>query len=114
MPSQKQLKVTQPKLRGHYLRVQGTGTAAILEPSTTTDISLTDNGVGDYTLTFANPFIRIPSVTATSKTTGVLCEVANEAVGSVDILCFDVATGAAATDADFNVHIVGADSQDAL
>lgn len=74
--------------------------------------SLVDNGAGDYTLTFTDAFARKPMAVATSQTTGVLCEIAAISASSIQINCFDVATGAAATDAVFDLLVVGFDSDE--
>lgn len=49
--------------------INGTGTAAIMEG---TGFTLTDNGVGDYTITFSPPFSDRPSVTVLGTVNGLL------------------------------------------
>ena len=91
-------------------RVDGTGTAALLSGSN--ELTLTDNGTGDYTLTYSTAYKQVPVIMCQSKTTGVLCEVAASSATSCQINCFDVATGAAATDCDFDIMILGSDAED--
>ena len=93
------------------LRVDGTGTASILEGSN--EVTLTDNGTGDYTLTFSEPFSRVPSVVATPVTADIYCQIATVAVSSVNIKTFNV-SAQAATDADFHVMVMGFDAADAV
>jgi hypothetical protein len=91
-------------------RVDGTGTASLLEG--TTDATLTDNGTGDYTLTFAQAFGRTPIVTATPVTTGIHIEIKAVSTTAVQFNTFAVADGTTATDADFHAIVVGLDSAD--
>lgn len=63
--SRRVVEVPQLKPRLEVFRVDGTGTAAIDFGST--DATLTDNGTGDYTLTWKEPFAREPIVIVTGK-----------------------------------------------
>lgn len=92
-------------------RVDGTGTAALLSGSK--ELTLTDNGAGDYTLTFAQAFKQIPQVFVQSKTANTYA-ITVPAVGSVQVLVKQVADGTTATDADFDVMIIGSDAGDAV
>lgn len=91
-------------------KVTGTGTAAINQGST--DATLTDNGTGDYTLTFTKPFARAPIPVVTPLTTGIHAEVTSASSTAVRIKTFAVADGTTATDAVFFVHVLGYDSAD--
>lgn len=90
-------------------RVDGTGTAAMLEG--TQEITLTDNGTGDYTLTFAVPFKRVPVVVASALTAATHIKLHAVAVGSVQIKTYAM-DGTTAQDADFHVQILGFDAAD--
>ncbi len=90
-------------------RVDGTGTAAML--SGARELTLTDNGVGDYTLTFETAFAQVPVVTALALTAATQVKLHAVAVGSVQIKCFAM-DGTTAQDADFHVMIVGSDASD--
>lgn len=104
------IKGTQRHPRQIAFRVDGTGTASILEG--TTDATLTDNGTGDYTLTWAQPFARVPVVVVTPVTTAIHCEHTGASTTAVNIKTFAVADGTTATDADFHVLVYGYDSAD--
>ena len=102
------IKSTQRGPRMLAFKITGTGTAAINLNSG--DASLTDNGTGDYTLTFTKPFARIPVAVASSQTAGVYCEVI-PAASSIEILTKARSNGAA-TDAVFDLIVLGFDSVD--
>lgn len=90
-------------------RVDGTGAASMLSGSN--EITLTDNGVGDYTLTFAVPFKKVPVITALALTAATQIKLHAVAVGSCQIKTFAM-DGTTAQDADFHVMIVGQDAAD--
>lgn len=112
MPSIKQLKGTQRKARVLALRVDGTGTAAILEGSI--DATLVDNGTGDYTLTWAEAFSRMPVIVAQSLTADSVIQVVPTSGTSVQILGFDATDGTTAKDIDFHLIAHGWDTADAF
>jgi hypothetical protein len=91
-------------------RVDGTGTAALLSGSR--ELTLTDNGTGDYTLTFAVPYKQVPVVVGLPVTAGVVLRIGAVSVSAVQILVFATADGTTATDADFHVMIMGSDVAD--
>lgn len=92
--------------------VDGTGTAAIREGGF--DMTLVDNGTGDYTLTLNEAFQRKPAVVVTCATTDCYAELvdADNTKSVVHILTKNNAD--AATDAVFHVMIMGADSVDQI
>jgi len=91
------------------IKVTGTGTAAISVGRT--EATHVDNGTGDYTLTFAQPFARVPVAVASSQTAGVYCEVIPSAT-AVQILCKAADGTEAAEDAIFHVIVLGFDAAD--
>lgn len=97
------------KSRQIALRVTGTGTAVIDEGGT--QATLTDNNTGDYTLTFVEPFIRVPTVTVSMVTASTRAEVpaAQLAAGSIKILTFGY-NNTTPTDAVFHVLVTGFDA----
>ena len=103
------IKGTQRLPRLLAFRVDGTGTASILEGGF--QATLVDNGTGDYTLTFATPFVRVPvcSGNVVGATAGIV-NIAAVSVSSVQINIFDAAGSAA--DADFHLSVLGWDSAD--
>jgi hypothetical protein len=98
----------QRKLRLLALKVDGTGTASLGGPSSL-EATLTDNGTGDYTITFDKAFTQVPVVTATCLTADCNVDTIVPAVGSVQITLVDNTDGTTAKDGDTEVIIVGAD-----
>lgn len=107
----REIKVPQRLPRMLAFKVDGTGTASITQGSR--QATLTDNGTGDYTLTFAEAFKRAPVCVATCITAGKVAEIAASAVGSVQILT-KTATSGAAADADFHLMVLGYDAADEI
>lgn len=87
----------------------GTGTAALGEGKY--DATLTDNGTGDYTLTFAKPFGRTPVVVATPQTAGTVVKLHAVSKTAVQIKTYAV-DGTTAQDAVLDVLVLGSDSAD--
>lgn len=104
----REIKCSQRLPRQLHFKVQGTGTASILVGES--DASLTDNGTGDYTLTFSKPFARVPVVVASSMTAGAIIQVAVASVSACQLVVTDAA--AAALDADLMVIVQGFDAAD--
>jgi len=103
---------TQRKARMLGLRIDGTGTASILEGSI--DATLVDNGAGDYTLTWATAFQRMPVMVAQSLTADVVIQIVPTSTTSVQVLCFDATDGTTPKDADFHLLALGWDAADAF
>jgi hypothetical protein len=106
----RELKGTQRLPRVLALRVDGTGTASILEGRF--DATLTDNGTGDYTLTFAKPFARVPVVVACPLAVDIAVSVGTITKLAVQIKAKTIAGSPAAADVDFHVIVVGSDAVD--
>lgn len=104
----REIKSPQRLPRQLHLKVDGTGAASILIGSK--DATLTDNGVGDYTLTFAKPFARPPVVVCSSLTAGAVMQVAAATASACQIVVKD--TAGAALDVDFMVIVQGFDAAD--
>lgn len=95
----------QPRLLG--VQIEGsTGTVSLTVGKTV--VSSTDNGTGDYTLTFTKAFQRAPVVIASGKDSRA--QIHSATSSACRILTFN-ATGSAA-DSDVNVLILGFDSAD--
>lgn len=107
----KQVKCPQLRMRIMSAKVDGTGTAA-LSGTCANNFTLTDNGTGDYTLTFGIPFKRVPEVIATPITDNIVCKLGTVAVDSVQILTENLS--GSATDADFHFIVLGADTADQI
>ena len=105
------VKSTQRLIRTMSAKVDGTGTVS-LSGTCANDMTLTDNGTGDYTLTFDEAFARAPEVFVLPATNDIIARVGTVAVGSVQIITENLS--GAATDADFHVLIMGSDAQDAI
>lgn len=95
-----------PRLVAFHL--DGTGTASLVVGSK--DGVLTDNNVGDYTITFDKPFARAPIVVASSLTAGAVIQVSAASASAVTILVKN--TAGAALDADLHILVQGFDAKD--
>jgi hypothetical protein len=73
---------------------------------------LTDNGTGDYTLTFAKAFVRAPIVTVTSATADCIAILNAVSATEVRITLFDCTDGTTAKDGIFHAIVLGYDSAD--
>jgi hypothetical protein len=103
------IKGTQRLPRLLAFRVDGTGTASILEGGF--HASLVDNGTGDYTLTFFKPFVRVPVCSGNAiGSTAAIINIAVVSATAVQIKAFDAAGLAA--DVDFHLTVLGWDSAD--
>lgn len=99
---------SQRKMRLLALKVDGTGTAALSGPSSL-EATLTDNGTGDYTITFDKAFSQAPVVQVTMVTAVTQAIVASATTALVQITTFALTDGTTATDADFELLIIGSD-----
>lgn len=94
--------------------VDGTGTAA-LSGLNANDCTLTDNGTGDYTITFDEPFKCADTevvVVATNVTDDIVCKIGTVSKSAVQILTENLS--GTATDADFHVMIMGSHTSDRI
>ena len=89
------------------VKLDGTGTAAITGPDASL-FTLTDNGTGDYTLTAATAFAEPPYVTGTSITADIALSQVAPTTTVIRIKSRSVAASPAATDADIDLIIYGA------
>lgn len=89
-------------------KLDGTGGATLVVGSK--DGSVVAGGTGDYTLTLAKPFARIPVVVATPVTAGAVVEIASASVSAINILVKD--TAGAALDGDVHILVHGFDAVD--
>lgn len=80
------------------------------------DVTVTDNGTGDVTLTWVKPFRRAPIVVATPMSaTGdaIVTLQAQPSVTACRLLVWDGTDGTTAKDnIPLNVHVIGYDSAD--
>ena len=88
-------------------RVDGTGTASLLSGSK--ELTLTDNGTGDYTLALVQAFVQVPMVVATALTAATHVQIFAVSASSIQIKCFAM-DGTTAQDADFHIMIMGSDA----
>ena len=70
------------------------------------DGTITDNGVGDYTVTFARAFEREPVVMATPMENGRMCNIFTVSASSVRLKSWQ-ADGTTAEDASLAVLVTG-------
>jgi len=104
------VKTSQRLPRQLAFKVDGTGTASIVIGSK--DATLTDNGTGRYTLTFAKPFAR--DVVAVGSViygaSGLILSVVSASKTAVQVRIYDGA--GADQDADFHLIVMGFDAAD--
>jgi len=91
--------------------VTGTGTASV-SGTCSFNVSLVDNGDGDYTLTFLQPFARVPQGVATAVTDNIYCKIGTTTVSTMQILTENLS--GVATDAIFHLIVVGSNSIDQI
>lgn len=88
-------------------KINGTGTAS-KSGTCANNITLVDNGTGDYTLSFER-FARVPEVIVTTQTATTVARLGTVTESSVQILTQNMSS--AATDAIFHVMIIGSDAE---
>lgn len=105
--------VTSPQMRMSVLsvKVTGTGTAAV-SGTCSNNVTLTDNGTGDYTITFRAPFARAPECVANAVTDNIYCKIGTVSASAVQILTENLS--GAATDAVFHLIVMGSFSADQI
>lgn len=97
------------------VKKSGLGTPAI-SGSCANFLQVTDNGVGDYTISFksgAVPFTQLPECMIQIKTSARVARLGTVAINSVQVLTFQV-DGTTAAEADFDLIMVGSLASDLL
>ena len=109
------VKCEQRLTRQLYARLDGTGTAA-LDEGGDTSMTLVDNGVGDYTLTFGQQYARTPVVIATpiAAAGDIIVSIGTVSTSAVQILAWDGTDGTTPADADIHIMITGFDADDEI
>jgi hypothetical protein len=108
------IQSAQRKVRMIAVRLEGsTGTLSV-EGLDAKQVSITDNGVGDYTITFNEAFAEAPHVSMAAEATGIMLHASSITASAVRIICKLVDQDAtyaapAAAEADVQVIIVGHD-----
>ena len=109
--SSKNVLSPQRKMRIMGVLVDGTGTAS-LSGICSRNMNLTDNGTGDYTLTFQVPFSQAPQILASPVTDNIICKIGTVTASAAQILTENLS--GTATDADFHVIVLGSDAADQI
>jgi len=104
------VKSPQRQMRLMGIRLDGTGTASILEGAHMA--TLVDNNTGDYTLTLVEPLARVPVVVASPLTADVIVQLASVSATAINIKAFDATDGTTAKDADLHIMILGSEVAD--
>ena len=102
------VECSQRKMRMLFLKLDGTGTAALSGPSSL-EATLVDNGTGDYTITFDKAFTQVPVCVPVCLTADCVVDTIVPAVGSVQITLVDATDGTTAKDGDCEIMIAGSD-----
>lgn len=105
----REIKGSQRLSRFLGFKVTGSGTAAINQGAA--DAALTDNGVGDWTLTFTKPFARAPIPVGNCLTALAYLEFSVVSATAIRILAKKTSDNSA-IDAVFFCHVLGYDSAD--
>lgn len=108
MIAKQEVGIRQSKAELFCFRVDGTGTASILEGQY--HATLTDNGTGDYTLTFARPFARVPVVVgAVAVGADLAPKIVTVTASALNIKWMDLLGDGtpAEVDCDFHVTVLG-------
>lgn len=111
MYTRKQLHSDQRKMRVLVFEKTGLGTPVLGEGSL--HGSITDNGVGDYTITFNKPFLRAPVCIPASTTSAKVARVSAVTTTTVRVLTFNQADGTTASEGDFSIQVMGFDDASA-
>ncbi len=106
-------KVQSPQrhMRIMGIRLTGTGTAALAEGSSMA--TLVDNGTGDYTLTWREPFARTPVLNALSLTAAVNIKIHAISSTACQIKTFGV-DGTTPKDAVLDLLVLGSEVADQI
>lgn len=108
MIAKQEVGIRQSKAELFPFRVDGTGTASILEGKY--HATLTDNGVGDYTLTFVRPFARVPVVVgAAAVAADAAVRIVTVTASAVNVQLMDLLGDGtpAPIDCDFHITLLG-------
>lgn len=109
----REVESPQRKVRLELFRLAGnTGTPILSEGQYRA--TETDNGVGDYTLTFTEPFARIPVVTATTLTADCILQIVSVSITEVRLAGFDATDGTTPKEFDAHILVAGADVADEI
>lgn len=101
-------KTNQRQERQLTFRLDGTGTAALTIGSGLG--TLVDNGVGDYTITFHQPFARLPGAWLQTITSAKTAR-AVVTTTSIQVLTF-APDGTTPADSDVDIRVIGWDTVD--
>ncbi len=101
----------QRKIQIFSIKKSGLGTPA-LSGSCANFCSVTDNGVGDYTITFTGKavFAQIPEILVGAKTVGII-KIHAVAISSVQVKCYAV-DGTTPAEMDFDLMAIGSLARD--
>lgn len=105
------IKSSQPKVRELSALIQGTLATPIASNMDASQLSVVDNGVGDYTIMINNPFNLDVVVSGVAPVTSeTIVQILSVAEDRVTVYCFEV-DGTTPKDADFYISIKGTDSK---
>jgi hypothetical protein len=103
------IKSSQRLPRQLHFKVDGVSTSSILVGAF--DGALTVNGTGDYTITFSQPFARVPFVAASIAGAAIGVALVDSATATaVRVKTFDL--GASALDVELHLIVQGFDAAD--
>lgn len=104
------IKSSQPKVRELTTLVDGTLATPAASGLDASQVSIVDNGVGDYTVMISNPFLQDALVSGLAPVTSeTIIQVTAVAEDRVTVNCFEV-DGTTPKEAAFYITIKGTDS----
>jgi len=111
------IKSPQRSVRMLALRIEGSTGTVSLEGLDALQCTVTDNGVGDYTITFNSAFAEVPHIALSAEATGIMLHASSITASAVRIICKLVDQDAtyaapAAAEADVQVLVIGHDVTD--
>lgn len=108
MQTRKKMATEQRRVRTLLFRKGGAGTPVLDEGGISCG-TITDTGTGDYLITFNKAFLRKPVCALASLTSAKVARLGTVAVGSVQVLGFNIADGTTAAEVDFHLTVSGFD-----
>lgn len=106
------IKSKQRRVRQLFLKKTGLGTPT-LSGLSSDEATITDNGVGDYTINLNKSYAESDGVAiATSLTADAVIDTVTMLAGTVQVTCVDATDGTTAKECDFFIQITGSDITD--
>lgn len=105
----------QRKMQVLSMKKRGLGTPT-LSGSCANMCTMTDNGVGDYTITLKSGYVftQIPEVLLTPVTAAATLRASSISISAIRVLGFNQADGTTAKETDYDILIIGSLARDLI